>query len=166
MQKKISVWSEPLFYTILAFMVTVIAARIIGFMVIRTADLPKSLFLNINGYRLHHFVYGNVVIVALSFIELILGISLPKKATGLIYGIGLGLVIDEFALWSGAITYLKAETLQVFNGINIVAVVLTLLAMVYMLKRRLKLFRLEARVAELEALQPEKDPVPVMADRN
>lgn len=151
MQKKISVWSESLFYTILSFTLTVAAARIIGFLVIKTDNLPKSLFLNINGFRLHHFVYGNILIVALSFAEMILGVRLPKKVTGLLYGIGLGLIIDEFALWSGAITYLKAETLQVFNGINLIAVVLVLSAMIYMLRRRMRIRRLLARVEELEA---------------
>lgn len=122
----------------MTFLVVVLLARIIGYFIIMTDELPRSLLVNIRGYRLHHFVYGNFIIMILSFLNIVLDKKIPPKTNAIIYGIGLGLIIDEFALWSGAITYLSANSLQVFNEINMAAVATVAIIMLVISHRRNK----------------------------
>lgn len=120
----------------------VLLARLISFLLIHTDGLPLWLFVSIRGYRLHHFVYGNVLLAGLGFLKFVLEAKISKSATALIYGVGLGLVIDEFSLWSGSLTYLLPGNVYVFNSIDVGAVFITTLALLFVIykkrRRRLK----------------------------
>lgn len=135
---------EPLAITLFTFLTVVLIARLIAFFVIKTDELPRSLFISIDGFRLHHFVYGNFIILIMGFLQIVLGKNIPRRLGAFIYGIGLGLVIDEFALWSGAIRYLSADPLQVFNTINFSAVVVVTMIMLWVLYAKQKHKREEA----------------------
>jgi hypothetical protein len=87
---------------ILISIVTVFAiSRIITFSIIEWKILPKFLFSALGAFRLHHFVYGNMLITITSFLAIGLGIRKHKNWFALFYGVGLGLVLDEFLLWVG-----------------------------------------------------------------
>jgi hypothetical protein len=130
---------EPLTVTLLAFLITVVLARLFGFLIIDANLLPESLLLKIAGFRLHHFVYGNIIVVIISFLKIALGHKIPPRFSALIYGIGLGLIIDEFALWLGALSYLAHNSFQVFYNLNIAAVFLmTTIMLIILFHRRNK----------------------------
>jgi hypothetical protein len=127
-------FDEPITVTLLTFLIVVFLARAISYLVIEQQALPHALFVTIEGYRLHHFVYGNFIILVIGFLKIVLGLKIPPRFAALVYGVGLGLVIDEFALWSGAIRYLGPGSLQVFNAVNVSAVMVVtviLLAIMY-----------------------------------
>lgn len=85
---------------ILASIVSVvIISRLITFAVLKWKVLPKNTLSN--GKRVHHFVYGNVLIVFTSFLVIGLGVDGAAWWIALLYGIGLGLVLDEFPHWIG-----------------------------------------------------------------
>jgi len=78
---------------------TVIVARLISFMVLEWKVLPLNILSN--GKRSHHFVWGNILIVVTSFSVIALGINPNNYFILVLYGVGLGLVFDEFPHWVG-----------------------------------------------------------------
>lgn len=132
-------FDEPATVVLLSFLIVVLLARFISYLVIQTNDLPEWLFVTVYGFRLHHFVYGNAILGWLGFAKFVLELKIPKRITALIYGIGLGLVIDEFSLWSGGLTYLLPNNVYVINTVNLGAVIVVALAIflvIYMKHRR------------------------------
>jgi hypothetical protein len=120
---------------ILASIVSVFAiSRFITFSVMEWKILPKFLFAAFGDFRLHHFVYGNVLITITSFLAIGLGIRKHKNWFALFYGIGLGLVLDEFLLWIGDVEQLTSNVLWIpYSGI-IVAVVALLISTIIMVR--------------------------------
>ncbi len=51
------------------------------------------------GLHVHHFAYGFFVLAASGFLALVLNGPRAKFLISLLYGIGLGLAFDEFAMW-------------------------------------------------------------------
>ncbi len=130
--------ADPLKTGLIAFLVTVFLSRLVGFLVIDAHALPLTLFVDIHGYRLHHFVYGDLIIAILGFVTFFLEVKLPKGIGALLYGIGLGLVMDEFVLWLGSMTYLSVKSFWVFNTTNSVAVISIAAIMMILIWRRSK----------------------------
>ena len=75
--------------------------------------MPQFLFSAIGEFRLHHFVYGNILITITSFLAIGLGIRKHKNWFALFYGVGLGLVLDEFLLWMGDVGQLTSNVLWI-----------------------------------------------------
>ena len=73
------------------------------------------------GNHLHHFNYGIIALVLAGFLS-ISGSKISKNIQAIIYGIGLGLVVDEI----GLLISLQNDywTRQAFDGLVIVAVIL------------------------------------------
>ena len=70
-------------------------------------------------------MYGNVLITITSFLAIGLGIRRHKNWFALFYGIGLGLVLDEFLLWMGDVKQLTSNVLWIpYSGVIIAAVAL------------------------------------------
>ena len=116
----------PLIIILISIIVVFIVSRIITFSVLEWKILPKSLFALLGDFRLHHFVYGNILIIT-SFFAIGLGIRKHKNWFALFYGIGLGLVLDEFLLWIGDVEQLTSNVLWIpYSGTAIATVSLAI----------------------------------------
>lgn len=93
-------------------LVVVIISRLIAFMVIRWKVLPINTLSN--GHRVHHFVWGNFLILLTSFLVIGLGINVNIFII-ILYGIGLGLVLDEFPHWIGNVKELT-RNIEIIPG--------------------------------------------------
>ncbi len=137
--------ADPLKVGLMAFLVSVFLSRLVGFLVIDGHVLPASVFVDIHGYRLHHFVYGNIILTVLGFLTFILNVEIAPGIAAMIYGIGLGFVMDEFILWLGSITYLSVNSIWVFNTANSLAVIAVAALMMYFIYQRGKKKKLAAK---------------------
>jgi len=123
----------PLVIILLSIIVVFLISRIGSFLVL-SGILPWYLFANINGFRLHHYVYGNVIITITSFIAIGLGIRKHKNWFALFYGIGLGLVLDEFLLWIGDIERMNAYELFIPHSLTVITIVSLIIASIIMIR--------------------------------
>lgn len=115
----------PLVIILSSIISVFLISRLITFSVLEWKILPKSLFAVLGEFRLHHFVYGNILITVTSFLAIGLGIRRHKNWFALFYGIGLGLVLDEFLLWMGDVKQLTSNVLWIpYSGAIIAAVAL------------------------------------------
>lgn len=131
MKLKIPKKTIPLFIILNSIVGTFLISRLVAFLVIYNY-LPKFLFANVNGFRLHHFVYGNIIITITSFLAIGLGIKKHKNLFALFYGIGLGMVLDEFLLWIGDTTQLTSNVLLIPHSTTVVAGVTLVIASIIM----------------------------------
>ena len=99
-----------------------LVSRSLTYLILVEQILPRFLFLNLNGFRLHHFVYGNILIVITSFIAIVFGLRSHKNWFALFYGIGLGLVLDEFLLWMGDVNQLQSSVMWIPYSSSVVAI--------------------------------------------
>lgn len=123
----------PLVIILLSIIVVYSVSRIGSYLVL-SGILPWYLFANINGFRLHHFVYGNVIITITSFLAIGLGIKKHKNWFALFYGIGLGLVLDEFLLWIGDIERMNSYELFIPYSLTVITVVSLIIASIIMIR--------------------------------
>lgn len=120
---------------ILASIISVfIISRIITFSIMEWKILPSFLFAALGEFRLHHFVYGNILITITSFLAIGLGIRRHKNWFALFYGIGLGLVLDEFLLWMGDVKQLTSNVLWIPYSGAVIASVTLLIATIIMIR--------------------------------
>lgn len=113
----------PLVIILSSIISVFLISRLITFSVLEWKILPKSLFAVLGEFRLHHFVYGNILITVTSFLAIGLGIRKHKNWFALFYGIGLGLVLDEFLLWIGDVEQLTSNVLWIPYSTTAIAVV-------------------------------------------
>ncbi len=86
------------FIIFLSFLLTFIITRLYLFFVSRDIlDLPGSVW--INGTHIHHFSWGIFILVITGFWALYDLKPSYHRRLAVVYGLGLGLVFDEFALW-------------------------------------------------------------------
>lgn len=79
------------FWILLAFLVTFLISRNI-------ASFDPSRVFHYDGHHIHHYTYGIIILAFAGFVSL----TSSKRArnwVAVVYGIGLGMVFDEFALW-------------------------------------------------------------------
>lgn len=120
---------------ILASIISVfLISRTLTYMILVQKSLPSYLFLDFGFFRLHHFVYGNVIITITSFLAIGLGIRKHKNWFALFYGIGLGLVLDEFLLWMGNTKQLTSIVLFIPHSATVIAIVSILIASIIMVR--------------------------------
>lgn len=120
---------------ILASVISVfLISRTLTFLILIERTLPQYLFINLGFFRLHHFVYGNILITITSFFAIGLGINKHKNWFALFYGIGLGLVLDEFLLWIGDVEQLTSNVMWIPYSFTVVAVVSLVIASVIMIR--------------------------------
>ncbi|MEI7603864.1 MAG: hypothetical protein WCJ19_02490 [bacterium] len=102
---------------IISFLITVGLSRLIVFFI--ENKIASSFFkYNIIGeYHIHHFTYGIIILSIIGYVSLFISNRFNKTWIFIIYGIGLGLVFDEFGLW------LKLEPLY-DQIVSIVAIIL------------------------------------------
>lgn len=120
---------------ILASIISVfVISRFITFSIMEWKILPPFLFAALGEFRLHHFVYGNILITITSFLAIGLGIRRHKNWFALFYGIGLGLVLDEFLLWMGDVKQLTSNVLWIPYSGAVIAGVTLLIATIIMIR--------------------------------
>lgn len=120
---------------ILASIISVfVISRLITFSIMEWKILSKFLFAAFGDFRLHHFVYGNILITITSFLAIGLGIRRHKNWFALFYGIGLGLVLDEFLLWIGDVEQLTSNVLWIPYSGTIIATVAIVIASIIMIR--------------------------------
>jgi hypothetical protein len=85
-----------------------------------------------NGHRPHHFVYGNILIVSTSFAVIGLGADPSGIVILIAYGVGLGLILDEFPHWLGNIKELRRNVPIIRGGLiaTLVALAFILVALI------------------------------------
>lgn len=124
----------PLIIILSSIVAVFVISRLITFSVMEWKIIPSFLFLNLGNFRLHHFVYGNILITITSFMAIGLGIRKHKNWFALFYGIGLGLVLDEFLLWVGDVRQLTSNVLWIPYSFTIIAFVLLLISSIIMIR--------------------------------
>lgn len=118
-----------IFCSILA---TFLVSRFIAYAVLVWHILPEETLSN--GNRPHHFVYGNILIVASSFAVIGLGVDPTSTLVLIAYGVGLGLVLDEFPQWLGNVEELRRNVPIIRSGVVATLVALALIAVMLILK--------------------------------
>lgn len=130
--KKVKKDIQVLAIILISIIGVTIFSRIITYLILIKGVLPPGLFAQIGNFRLHHFVYGNVLILITSFLAIGLGIRKHRNLFALFYGIGLGLVLDEFLLWMGDIRQLTSNVLFIPYSITVVAIASLIIATIIM----------------------------------
>lgn len=116
---------QPPLILFLCILLVFLISRVIAYAVLVWHVLPQSVLSS--GRRPHHFVYGNILIVAASFAVIALGVPATHIAVMIAYGIGLGLVLDEFPHWMGNEKELRRNVPVVRGGLIATIVALAVL---------------------------------------
>lgn len=124
----------PLVIILLSIISVFLISRTLTYMILVQKSLPSYLFLDFGFFRLHHFVYGNILITITSFLAIGLGIRKHKNWFALFYGIGLGLVLDEFLLWMGDTKQLTSIVLFIPHSATIIAIVSIFIASIIVIR--------------------------------
>ena len=124
----------PLVIILVSILSIFVISRSLTYMILIQKSLPSYLFLDFGFFRLHHFVYGNILITITSFLAIGLGIRKHKNWFALFYGIGLGLVLDEFLLWMGDSNQLTSIVLFIPHSATVIAVVSLIIASIIMIR--------------------------------
>ena len=110
-----------------------LASRFIALASLKWKILPVRILSN--GKRYHHFVWGNFLIVGAAFLAFGLGISPDNIYLVTMFGIGLGLVLDEFPHWTGNVKELTRNIPIIPGAIPVVVAVelfiLILITLIY-----------------------------------
>lgn len=129
---------QPLPIILLSILIVFGLARLLSYLVIIKGFLPNSIFLTIDGFRLHHFVYGNILITLTSFIAIGLRTKVNPNWLALFYGIGLGLVLDEFPLWMGDVKQLNSNVVIIPIAPTVILITILIIFFLIILTNRSK----------------------------
>ena len=92
---------EVPFIVFFTFLITFCVARLIAYS-IRQDVVPDLLFfvknVFVKGYHIHHFNFGIVILIIAGFLALVDGARNHVRKIGVLFGIGLALIVDEFGL--------------------------------------------------------------------
>lgn len=124
----------PLVIILVSIVSVFLISRTLTYLILVQKSLPSYLFLDFGFFRLHHFVYGNILITITSFLAIGLGIRKHKNLFALFYGIGLGLVLDEFLLWMGDAKQLTSIVLFIPHSATVIAIVSITIASIIMIR--------------------------------
>jgi hypothetical protein len=133
-KKYLSLRITPLVFILVSILVTFVVSRLITYLTIVSHVLPSYVFLNIKGFRIHHFVYGNIIITITSFLAIGLGVNKHKNLFAICYGVGLGLVLDEFLMWIGDVPQLTANVMWIPHSTTVIALVAVFIASIIMIR--------------------------------
>ena len=113
------------FIILFSFIISFLIAR--AFVVLLNAPINPAYQLWLKGYRIHHFFYGIGVLIIGGWLGHIRNGRRLTKISASLYGIGVGLVVDEFGLlltfgdyWA-AQSYLFFVVISVFFLITLVS---------------------------------------------
>jgi hypothetical protein len=86
-------------FTIVTYILTILLSRLTVFLIEKDIDIPFLGYNIVKGYHIHHFTYGILLLVLISFATLFLNASRLNNALYFLYGLALGLLFDEFGIW-------------------------------------------------------------------
>lgn len=81
------------FPILVSFLITFASSRVISYVIPQIYLEPSS------GLHIHHFTYGFFVLAAAGYLALVFSGPRAKFYIASLFGIGLGLAFDEFAMW-------------------------------------------------------------------
>lgn len=117
-----------------SFLLTFISARIIVFLLM--ADKIPCIFLKIDGYHIHHYIYGIIILTfTAGFVILMRPNGRLLTIAACLYGVGTALIYDEFAL----LIYLLADSYTwrlSWDMVTIVVTIASLITYIPLLKAR------------------------------
>lgn len=131
-KKKVQTNIIPLELILISIIGVTIISRFMTYLILIKKSFPFWLFVHVGNFRLHHFVYGNILILITSFLAIGLGIRRHKNWFAIFYGIGLGLILDEFLLWMGDTRQLNSNVLFIPYSIMAVSIASLLIATIIM----------------------------------
>ncbi|KKQ65304.1 MAG: hypothetical protein US86_C0012G0019 [Candidatus Daviesbacteria bacterium GW2011_GWA2_38_24] len=85
------------FIVLLSFLVTFIIARLVVYLM--DAGVVPDFYLAVGQTHVHHLNYGIFLLAVVGYLALIFHNEKINESLSVLYGIGLGLTFDEFALW-------------------------------------------------------------------
>jgi hypothetical protein len=117
---------------LVAFLFTFMCARIIVFLIMSRA-IP-DLYLHVKGTHVHHLNYGIFLLSAVGgYLVFRRPTSRQLKIIAVLYGIGMGLTLDEFGMWIhlGGSYWQRAS----WDAVTVMAAIFALIAFAPSLKR-------------------------------
>jgi len=123
------------FIILSGFIVSFLIAR--AFVVLLDIPLNSAHQLWVKGYRIHHFFYGIGVLIIGGWLEHTHNGRLVTKISAGLYGIGVGVLVDEFGLLLTFGDYWSAQSYVFF-------VIISLLFLITLLFEAYKLFNTSA----------------------
>lgn len=113
-------------FTLTTYVLTILLSRLTVFLIERNMDIPFLGYNIVNGYHIHHFTYGIILLVIISFATLFLNATRFNRSLYFLFGLALGLVFDEFGIWikldptyNQAISYTASVIVAVFLVITL-----------------------------------------------
>jgi hypothetical protein len=85
-------------YTIITYIFTLMLSRLTVFLIELDVNIPFLGYNVVNGYHIHHFSYGIMILVILAFYSLFFRMNRVRDVY-LVFGLALGLIFDEFGIW-------------------------------------------------------------------
>jgi hypothetical protein len=85
-------------YTIITYLFTLMLSRLTVFLIESDVNIPFLGYNVVNGYHIHHFSYGIMILVVLAFYSLFFRMNRVRDVY-LVFGLALGLIFDEFGIW-------------------------------------------------------------------
>jgi len=116
------------FIILFSFIISFLIAR--AFVVLLNAPINPAYQLWLKGYRIHHFFYGIGVLIIGGWLGHIRNGRRLTKISASLYGIGVGLVVDEFGLLLTFGDYWAAQSYLFFVVISVFFLI-TLLSEAY-----------------------------------
>jgi hypothetical protein len=113
-------------------LITFLVSRFIAFASLKWKILPVSILSN--GKRYHHFVWGNFFIVVTAFCVFGLGFNPNNVYLIIFFGLGLGMVLDEFPHWVGDIKELTRNVSFLPKSVLAVVFIELLILLLFILK--------------------------------
>jgi hypothetical protein len=86
-------------FTLITYILTLLLSRLTVYLIERDVDFPFLGYNIVKGYHIHHFTYGILLLIGISFSTLFLNVVKFNRALYFLFGLALGLVFDEFGIW-------------------------------------------------------------------
>ena len=84
---------------LVSFLITIAVSRTVVFFIENKIASTIFKYNIIADYHIHHFTYGIVILVIVGFIALFIPNRLERTWIYVMYGLGIGLIFDEFGVW-------------------------------------------------------------------
>ncbi|OGE31794.1 hypothetical protein A2631_01520 [Candidatus Daviesbacteria bacterium RIFCSPHIGHO2_01_FULL_44_29] len=114
------------FIVLLSFLITFIIARLTIYLI--DAQILPDFYLAVGQTHVHHLNYGIFLLSFVGYLALIYHDEAVNEILGILYGIGLGLTFDEFALW----LHLQNDYYARVSYDAIVVIIVLLLNIIYL----------------------------------
>jgi hypothetical protein len=109
-----------------AFALTIGGARLFSLM------FPRAHLELISGLRIHHYVYGILILTAAGYLALIFKSARATTWIALLYGLGVGLTFDEFGMWFNP-PFVRGVRWNM-QGVTAIAIVLGIIGIITFLR--------------------------------